>query len=298
MNRQHARIGLLLLPVILLNLSPAVAETINFDDLDPFWSHLQSVPPGYASLDWKNFTSMHVATDYGKGTLTGYVTGMVTPEFIVFNENGLPAEFSSDKPFTLVSACLTAAWLEGLEITVVGYLDEKLVKTMTVKVTPTASQLFTFDFKGVNRVTFTPSGGTGLNGYTGSGTFFVMDDLEIAGDDPEPTSITIDIKPGDSLNVINPKSKGVIPVAIPSFDSFDATKLDLPLVGFGPDGAQPVKTVIEDVNGDGLLDVLLFFRTQSTGIACGDTDATLSVMTPDREILMEGTDSIRTVPCK
>jgi len=289
---------LLLLPVILLNLSPAVAETINFDDLDPFWSHLQSVPPGYAGLDWKNFMSMHVATDYGKGTLTGYVTGMVTPEFIVFNENGLPAEISSDKPFTLVSACLTAAWLEGLEIAVVGYLDEKLVKAMTVRVTPTASQLFTFDFKGVNRVTFTPSGGTGLSGFTGSGTFFVMDDLEIAGDDPEPPSITIDIKPGDSLNVINPKSKGVIPVALLSSDSFDATKVEPMGIGFGPNGATAVKAAVEDVNGDGRLDMVLFFRTQSTGITCSDTSATLSMMSPGLEILMEGTDSIRTVPCK
>ena len=126
----------------------------------------------------------------------------------------------------------------------------------------------------------------------------MMDNLEITSDDPEPASITIDIKPGDSQNVINPKSKGVIPVAILSFDSFDATKLDLPMVGFGPDGAQPAKTAMEDVNGDGLLGMLLFFRTQSTGIACGDTSATLQVMTPQREVLLEGSDSVRTVPCK
>ncbi len=299
MNRQYARIGLLLLTVIFLGLSPAVAETINFDDLDPVWSHLQPVPPGYAGLDWKNFTSMHVATEYGKGTLTGYVTGMVTPEFIVFNENGLPAEFSSKEPFTFVSACLTAAWLDGLEITVEGYLDEKLVETVTVTVSPAASQSFTFDFKGVNRVTFTPSGGTAVKGITGDGTFFALDNLEIADDTPQSTSITIDIKPGDRSNVINPKSKGVIPVAILTTDSFDATTVEPATALFGPTGteARELKAAVEDVNGDRRPDMLLFFATVQTGVRCGDIVARLTAQTSDGTAV-EGSDSIRTVPCK
>ena len=297
MHQQHARFGLLALSVALLNFSSAVAETVNFEDLNSVWFDLRPVPPEYAELTWVNFTSVCVDPLNCTGDKTGYLTG-ISGAVAVFNDNGLPAGFSSENPITFVGAYLTAVWPGGLEITVDGYLDAKLVKSMTVTVTPTASQLFTFNLRGVNKVIFTPSGGTPLSGNSGDRTFFVMDNLEITADDPEPTSITVDIKPGDSQNVINPKSKGVIPVAIPSFASFDATKLDLPLVGFGPDGAQPVKTVIEDVNGDGLLDVLLFFRTQSTGIACGDTSATLSVMTPDREILMEGTEPIRTVPCK
>lgn len=297
MHKQHARFGLLVLSVTLLDFSSAVAETVDFEDLNSVWFDLGPVPPKYAELTWVNFNSICIDPLNCTGDKTGYVTG-ISGAVAVFNDNGRPAEFSSENPITFVSAYLTAVWSDGLEITVNGYLDEGLVKSMTVTVTPTASQLFSFDFKGVNRVTFTPSGGTPLSGNSGDRTFFVMDNLKVTADDPEPTSITIDIKPGDSQNVINPKSKGVIPVAIPSLNSFDATTLDLPLVGFGPDGAQPVKTVIEDVNGDGLLDILLFFRTQSTGIACGDISATLSVMTPDREILMEGTDSIRTVPCK
>ena len=43
-----------------------------------------------------------------------------------------------------------------------------------------------------------------------------------------PTTITvaIDIKPGSFPNSINPKSRGVIPVAILTTDSFDATTVD------------------------------------------------------------------------
>jgi hypothetical protein len=297
MDRKHSRILLLFLMLPLLDVSSAFAETITFDDLDPFYS--QEAPiSDYAGLTWKNFCSMNVSERYAGGDATGYLAGMVSAPFVAYNFNGDVAEFSADAPFTFVSVSLAAAWLEGLEITVEGYVDSTLVESRIVKVSPTASQLFTFDYKGVNRVVFTPSGGAPLKGFTGSGTFFVMDNLEIAYDDPESTSIAIDIKPGDGPNVINPKSKGVIPVAILSIGSFDATKVDPMMVGFGPSGASAVKAAIEDVNGDGQLDMVLFFRTQSTGIACGDTSATLKVMTLDWETLLEGTDSIRTVPCK
>jgi len=148
-------------------------------------------------------------------------------------------------------------------------------------------------------VVFTPSGGTQLRGYSGSGTFFVMDDLEIGADNPEPTSITIDIKPGDGPNAINPKSKGVIPVAILSTDSFDARNVDVSTACFGRTGTEALelKAALEDVNRDGRLDMLLFFATQQTGIRCGDTAATLKVQATDGTAL-EGSDSIRTVPCK
>ncbi len=298
MNRQHARIGLVILSISLLNISSAVAETVNFEDLDPIWSDHVSVAPGYAGLNWVNFISFYVGPLNDAGDQTGYVTG-TSGAFAVFNDSGLPTEFSSDKPFTLVSAYLTAAWLEGMEITVDGYLDEKLVKTVTVTVSPAASQLFTFDFKGVNRVTFTPSGGTSVKGFAGDGTFFVMDNLEIADDTPQTTSITIDIKPGDGPNVINPKSKGVIPVAILTTDSFDALDVNVSTAYFGPTGteARELKAAAEDVDGDGRLDVLLFFATQQTGIQCGVNAAILKAQSNNGTAL-EGSDSVRTVPCK
>jgi hypothetical protein len=299
MNHRHSRILLLLILLPLLNVSSVLAETVTFDDLDPIWSHNVPLGNGYAGLAWMNFRSMHVLSQYGSDYATGYVTGMASPGFVVYNDGGAAAEFSSAKPFNFVGVYLTAAWLDNLEITVEGFLDSTLVEAATVKVSPTARQWFTFDFKGVNRVTFTPSGGTQLRGYSGAGTFFVMDDLEIAGDETEVTTITIDIKPGDGPNPINPKSKGVIPVAILTTESFDATTVDPSTAYFGPTGTETLelKAVIEDVNGDGRLDMLLFFATQGTRIRCGDSSAMLKARTLGGEDL-QGTDSIKTVPCK
>jgi len=299
MNRTYERIGLLVIPLLLLDVSPVLAETITFEDLDVTWSHMEPVYDDYAGLIWTNFNSMHVPTAYPDGCTTGYNAGVVSGDFVVYNNYGIPAEFSSEKPFTFVSAYLTAAWSNGLEILVEGYLDSTPVASRLITVSPTSSQLFTFDFKGVNRVTFTPSGGTSLSGNSGGGTFFVMDDLEITADgNPESTFITIDIKPGDGPNAINPNSKGVTPVAILTTGSLDATTVDPLMVCFGPDEAPSLKAAIEDADGDGRLDMVLFFQTKRTGIKCGDTSATLKVRATDEQVLMEGNDSIKTVPCK
>jgi hypothetical protein len=296
MNRRYLCFGLLVLSILLLNVPSVLAETVDFDDLDPYWSDGNPVPAGYAGLMWVNFNSMYVPSYHGSST--GYVAGMASENFVVYNYLAGIAEFSASEPFTFVGAYLTAAWLDGLEITVDGYVGLQLVYTSTVKVSPTVRQYFTFDYKGVTGVTFTPSGGTLATQSSGDGPFFVLDNLEITGDDPELTTITIDIKPGDKQNVINPRSKGVIPVAILSTETLNATEINPLLVCLGPNEIASLRGNIKDVDGDGRPDMLLFFRTDETGIACGDSSATLKVKTPDLQDLMQGTDSIRTVPCK
>ena len=113
------------------------------------------------------------------------------------------------------------------------------------------------------------------------------------------TQVAIDIKPGSFPNSINLKSKGVIPVAILSTNSFDASSVDPSTVAFGPGGAgiAHIAGHINDVNDDGILDLVLHFRTQETGIACGDTTATLIGETFDGQTV-EGEDSVRTVGCQ
>lgn len=113
------------------------------------------------------------------------------------------------------------------------------------------------------------------------------------------TLISIDIKPGSFPNSINPKSKGVIPVAILTTETFDAATVDSTTVLFGPSGteAAPVKSALQDVDGDGDIDMILHFNTQTTGIQCGDTSATLTGETLDGQMI-KGSDDINTVGCK
>jgi len=108
----------------------------------------------------------------------------------------------------------------------------------------------------------------------------------------------IDIKPGSDPNSINPKSNGVIPVAIVTTGNFDATTVDPLSVAFGPNGATEFhgKGHIQDADGDGDLDLVLHFKTQDTGIQCGDTQASLTGQTFGGQAIT-GTDAIQTVGC-
>ena len=96
-------------------------------------------------------------------------------------------------------------------------------------------------------------------------------------------TVTVDIKPESFPNSINLDSNGVIPVSILSTGDFDATNIDPLTVKFGPGGATEVhdKGHIEDVNGDGLLDLSLHFDTAETGIQEGEVSASLVGKTLD-----------------
>jgi len=138
-----------------------------------------------------------------------------------------------------------------------------------------------------------------LAAQVSTGTFI---DYQVGMDYRAPKSsvvISIDIKPGGNRNSINLKSKGVVPVAILTTETFDATTVDPLSVEFGPAGAMEAhgKGHIEDVDGDSYLDLVLHFKTQATGIECGDATASLTGETFGGQAI-EGSDSIKTVKCK
>jgi hypothetical protein len=86
--------------------------------------------------------------------------------------------------------------------------------------------------------------------------------------------VTVDIKPGSDTNVINLKSKGVVPVAVLTADGFDAAEVDPATVLFA--GAAPVRWTLEDVDGDGDKDMLFHFKTEELNLNENSTEATLT----------------------
>ena len=89
----------------------------------------------------------------------------------------------------------------------------------------------------------------------------------------------LDIKPGSDPNSINLKSKGVVPVAVLGDVSFDVAIIDPATVVFA--GASPLRWAMEDVNGDGYMDMVFHFKTQKLQLQESDTTATLSGQTKD-----------------
>jgi hypothetical protein len=116
------------------------------------------------------------------------------------------------------------------------------------------------------------------------------------------TPVSIDIKPSNERNVINPRAKGSIWVAVLSDTEpespFDPSSLvDIPTVALGPDGAKATRYIVKDINKDGLGDLLLRFKMPQTGISCGDIEAKLTGETFGGQSF-SGKDSIKTVGCE
>ena len=112
-------------------------------------------------------------------------------------------------------------------------------------------------------------------------------------------SVTIDIKPGESPNSINLGSQGNVPVAIFSTEDFDATTVDptsITLAGASVriKGKGTPQASFSDVNGDGLLDLIVHVDTTALELTEGDVQAELIGMSFDGQEI-RGEDSVRIV---
>lgn len=103
--------------------------------------------------------------------------------------------------------------------------------------------------------------------------------------EPEQLEVEIDIKPGSDENRVNTNGGGALPVSVITSDAFDALIVDIESVTFGPGHASPTLSAIEDVDGDGDLDLLLHFNESATGLQPRDDDACLEGATSEGHAL-------------
>jgi uncharacterized repeat protein (TIGR01451 family) len=125
--------------------------------------------------------------------------------------------------------------------------------------------------------------------------------------------VRVDVRPGRHANVVKVGSRELVPVAVLGQRGFSVRRIDASSLLFGPAGAPPAHDFcrhcdrdrcdddddhdrrhpghvahrgkrgkhhkdcgrLQDVNRDGRLDLVAYFRTDRTGIALGDTEACL-----------------------
>jgi hypothetical protein len=151
---------------------------ITFDDLgEAIGQEGIEIPNfyGYSGFTWTNFYVID-GINYS-GNPSGYEVATISSNNVAYNGNGYQSTIASWLPFSLVSANLTAAWNDDLELEVQGYLSGELVYDNTYTLSSTAPRLVTFNYSEVDEVNFISSGGIQNTNYVYSGEQFAMDDL-------------------------------------------------------------------------------------------------------------------------
>jgi hypothetical protein len=113
------------------------------------------------------------------------------------------------------------------------------------------------------------------------------------------TAVNIDVKPGTSPNSINIGSNGSVAVAIFSTPSFDARTVDplsVTLAGASVEvkGKGTPMASFADVDGDGLLDLVVHVSTEALELTDGDTEVVLEGKTFGG-VSIQGTDLVRVI---
>jgi hypothetical protein len=117
--------------------------------------------------------------------------------------------------------------------------------------------------------------------------------------DEDIIEVHIEVKPGDALPTIQLGAAGVTTVAVLGSAAFDVTRVDPASVYFA--GApvtlnQGVPTTFtDDVNGDGIADLVATFDTRALQLKIRDTSASLAGKTRAGR-RFHGTDAVRVIP--
>jgi hypothetical protein len=103
--------------------------------------------------------------------------------------------------------------------------------------------------------------------FTGTGRFTgTQTPITVFINDLGMQLVNVDIKPGGEPNCIKATSKGKTPISIFGSAALDVNTIDASTIKIGDDesigGVASVKSLTDDVNGDGLLDLVLLFSTQ------------------------------------
>ena len=197
-----------------------------------------------------------------------------------------PTGFKLGNPPTYYSISTTAVFNPPVEVCI-SWAEGQFNNENNLKL---------FHLEGTNWVNVTTSLDTASNIICGTANslsdFAVFEKKQVVA--------SIDIKPGSYPNSINLGSGGTVPVAIFSTSEFDARAIDPLTVTLA---SAPVKlrgngtsmSSSQDVNNDGLLDMVVHVSTESFQLSSTDEVANLVGYTPDSTEVI-GSDTVRIVP--
>jgi hypothetical protein len=273
----------------------AHAETISFDEIEPANNNRDILTDEYAGMG-----AHFVGTDDGSiwsgmsdGDPGGWaIEGTNGSAFVGLNGRSYELTVLLDQTVEAfrVDVARAQGSTAGAALMVTGFRDGTSVEEMFVDLGSYAiNEWSTVELnEDVDEVNWVVTGGRQPYG---------LDNLQWGREGSEAMVALIEVMPG-RRGVLNPLSRGVVPVVLFGTETFDVGNVDPTSLAFGPAGAALFgggNLNTADVNGDGYADFISHHRVPETGIAFGDTEACMTGVTFDGEPF-EGCSMVTTVP--
>ncbi|MCA0042439.1 calcium-binding protein [Celeribacter litoreus] len=158
---------------------PAPTGTLlDFDDIDLPSEDTARMEDGYAGIDWGGFF-VKETDEFDENYETGYVPN--SGDNIIKGSGR--AYIEAEDNFDFESFYVSAAWRDGMEITISGYDDSALIGNQVITFDYAENQYVKLNdaiFDSVDRVEFNiTDGGTHHGGASGSGSGYAIDDMFI-----------------------------------------------------------------------------------------------------------------------
>lgn len=121
----------------------------------------------------------------------------------------------------------------------------------------------------------------------------------VAAQKPGPAlRVSIDVKPGDNPTSLEPTREGMVPIAVLSSKEFDATGVDLTSIRAGATGTEGsmFRSMKEDVDHDGDVDLIILFRVADLALTCNAKGITVKGKTAQGRDF-EGTETVTMSGC-
>ena len=160
---------------------PPGARILDFEDVAHDDGYAALITDAYAGFTWTNFGVLET-DEYSAEKVSGYRAR--DGDNLLYNGFGDPAAFARTENFDLESLWLSAAWSDGLNVTIEAWDDGALLGRQVVTLAYGVSALFELDdalFDSVDEVRFVASGGQDVTTDEGTGSHFGLDQMTLIG---------------------------------------------------------------------------------------------------------------------
>lgn len=283
------------LSVALCLAAPASAAVIRFDENPPANDESTTLGEQYAHLGvhFRTTDDGAVWAGVSRGDPGGWgLEGTSGPAFAGFDGVSYAASLQFDAPvagFGLdVARAVGSSYRDRFEL--LGLRAGRLVERVNVLLAGVNEWVPVELSQEVDRVVWY---GIGVGAHP-----YGVDNLRWIGDEPEIVvhEVGVDVKPGSDRNPVNPKSRGVLPVALLGTPGLPAEAVDAdgPLLVSEAARALPVGDPhVEDVNDDGVSDLVYHYAVGELElVGPGEAELCLEGTMADGASVFRGCDGI------